>query len=209
MKFDEGARLNARIEDQIQELQKFIGVRGACLHFSDIEGRLGVNPQGRNWSNHYFAPKGVYGYPITAGWINKLRKRINGYVEGEDRDFIHVFQATRLETLLDTAAYDAESYQRDFEILISDVPKQVADDMRFMYSWIPAFQKHPFQMLIECISYLSKKNALAMRRHLVRLGYSGILDSKSIITTDIPTQLVTFYPPILLFTLQNPLLLNT
>lgn len=206
-----GVRLDEKIEEYLKQLDGLANQPGVCIHFSDVEERLGINPKGRNWSaGGYFAPAGLYGYLLTPARIRVLRSRKYSYAEGEDRGFVHVFRAKHMERMLNTSTYDWEQYRNDFKKLLPMLSKEKAANAQFSYGYshsVPDDGRKPFDILSEMMRSVTR-SSIELTRFLRKLGYSGVIDTDRMMAKDSPPQLVTFVSVDHLFTMPNPLVME-
>lgn len=177
-------------------IEEFTGPN-SYVHYSDLN-KLGINPQ-----SSFDTPIGLYGYPLTPAYVQKLRAG-RGADFARDRKYAHVFRPRESDTVLDLRRYDAARYSEDVEELrrrmkggVWNLPgkRAVFDDV-VTRAEADALVRTPAGMLWNLTRLLADKDP---RRWTVilskKLAYTGVRDDGAgIIHENEPAQAVFFDP---------------
>jgi hypothetical protein len=184
------ARIN---KESFEELKQYVSGFANPTHFFTMTeiNKVGINPQSK-----YSTPIGVYAYPLTSSYYNKL---INDSLPfAGEKPYINVFTLT--QPVFNLSYYKEYDLEKDVEALSPDksILQEAFSRARF---------SSPAGRFWNLTRLLANKDAKAWNTILRKLNYTNFYDpGEEIIHPSEPTQIVILDPRIISIvkTIYNP-----
>lgn len=178
-------------------LNKFVG-QGWFVNFAETNKFKKEIPSGDHLVS--WVPNGIYAFPLTELFLNKLLKEPDYSEFIYERPFIHLFKFSD-ENILSDKNYSKNQFVSDLKKILS--PKKIQNILKnYNSKYDNAFQK-----LVNIVGNITS-DSNKRKDIFLSLGYKGIISTNYSLTYDIKEQVVIFDPAIIKTskTIKNPFL---